>query len=121
MSRARFIAAARLEFLAEVIYYSEVQAGLGARFTAAVEEAAARALAFLYPGLRFAPILAAYSCRSFRSRLSTGRSQTESLFLLSRIMRSVLTSGNPVYLPANRRIDTDRFAAGHAGRWASVG
>jgi len=28
--RARFIAAARLEFLAEVIYYSEAEAGLGA-------------------------------------------------------------------------------------------
>ncbi len=46
MSRARFIAAARLEFLAEVIYYSEAEAGLGARFATAVEEAAARALAF---------------------------------------------------------------------------
>ena len=46
MSRARFIAAARLEFLAEVIYYSEVEAGLGVRFATAVEEAAARALAF---------------------------------------------------------------------------
>jgi len=42
VNRARFIAAARLEFLAEVIYYSEAQAGLGARFTAAVEEATDR-------------------------------------------------------------------------------
>ena len=50
MIRARFIAAARLEFLAEVIYYSEAEAGLGARFTAAVEEAAARALAFPQSG-----------------------------------------------------------------------
>ena len=116
MSRARFIADARLEFLAEVIYYSEAQSGLGARFTAAVEEAAARALPSLYPGLRFAPIPAAYSCRSFRSHLSTGRSRTESLSLLSHIMLGVLTTGNPVYLPANRRIDTDRFAAGHSGR-----
>ena len=39
MKRARFIAAARLEFLAEVIYHNEAQPGLGARFTAAVEEA----------------------------------------------------------------------------------
>jgi plasmid stabilization system protein ParE len=46
VKRARFIAAARLEFLAEVIYHDEAQPGLGARFTAAVEEAAARALAF---------------------------------------------------------------------------
>ena len=50
MKRARFIAAARLEFLAEVIYYSEAQAGLGVRFSAAVEEAAARALAFPLSG-----------------------------------------------------------------------
>lgn len=50
MSRARFIAAARLEFLSEVIYYSETQAGLGGRFTAAVEEAAVRALAFPLAG-----------------------------------------------------------------------
>jgi len=50
VSRAGFIAAARLEYLAEVIYYSEAQAGLGVRFTAAVEEAAARALAFPLSG-----------------------------------------------------------------------
>jgi plasmid stabilization system protein ParE len=50
VKRARFIAAARLEFLAEVIYHSEAQPGLGQRFTAAVEEAAARALAFPQSG-----------------------------------------------------------------------
>ena len=53
MSHARFIAAARLEFLAEVIYYNETQAGLGPRFTAAVEEATARALAFPVSGSPF--------------------------------------------------------------------
>jgi hypothetical protein len=41
--RVRFVAAARRELLAEVIYYKEERAGLGARFTAAVEEAMARA------------------------------------------------------------------------------
>lgn len=50
MKRARFIPAARLELLAEVIYHNEAQAGLGERFTAAVEEAAARALAFPHSG-----------------------------------------------------------------------
>lgn len=50
MSRARFIAAARLEFLAEVIHYSEAEPGLGQRFAAAVEDAAARALAFPQSG-----------------------------------------------------------------------
>ncbi|MGZ3519272.1 MAG: type II toxin-antitoxin system RelE/ParE family toxin [Vulcanimicrobiaceae bacterium] len=46
MKTARFIAAARLEFLAEVIYYNNAQSGLGERFAAAIEEATARALAF---------------------------------------------------------------------------
>ena len=50
MNRARFIAAARVEFLAEflaeVVRYSEAQPGLRERFAAAVEGAAARALAF---------------------------------------------------------------------------
>jgi len=53
VSRARFIAAARLEFLAEVIYYGEAEAKLGTRFTAAVEEAAARAVAFPLSGSPF--------------------------------------------------------------------
>jgi plasmid stabilization system protein ParE len=46
VSGARFIAAARLEMLAEVIHYDEAEVGLGVRFVEAVEEAAARALAF---------------------------------------------------------------------------
>jgi toxin ParE1/3/4 len=46
VSRARFIAPARLELLAEVLHYNETEPGLGTRFVAAVEEAAARALAF---------------------------------------------------------------------------
>ncbi len=50
MKRVRFIAAARREFLAEVIYYSEVEAGLGERFAEAVEEATARALTFSQAG-----------------------------------------------------------------------
>ncbi len=50
MRRVRFVAAARLEFLAEVIYYNKERAGLGARFTAAVEEATARAAAFPLTG-----------------------------------------------------------------------
>jgi toxin ParE1/3/4 len=48
--RARFIAGARKEFLAEITYYNEAQSGLGLRFTAAVEEAAARAVAFPLAG-----------------------------------------------------------------------
>ena len=50
MKRARFITAARMEFLAEVAYYNEIQPTLGARFTAAVEDATMRALAFPLAG-----------------------------------------------------------------------
>lgn len=46
MKQFRFIGPAREEFLAEVAYYRRIQANLGLRFVAAVEEAAARALAF---------------------------------------------------------------------------
>lgn len=50
MKSARFLPAARREFLAEIIYYNQEQGGLGARFTAAVEEATVRALAFPLAG-----------------------------------------------------------------------
>jgi toxin ParE1/3/4 len=50
VKRARFIAPARREFLAEVVYYNGKEPGLGARFAAAVEEAAARAVAFPLTG-----------------------------------------------------------------------
>jgi plasmid stabilization system protein ParE len=42
----RFAAAAREEFLAEVAFYNEAQAGLGQRFTEAIEKATALTLAF---------------------------------------------------------------------------
>lgn len=51
MRRARFVAEARQEFLAEVAYYNEIQSGLGARFAKAVEEATVRALAFPLSGI----------------------------------------------------------------------
>lgn len=50
MKRVRFIAPARREFLSEVIYYNGKEPGLGARFAAAVEEAATRAVAFPLTG-----------------------------------------------------------------------
>lgn len=50
MRRARFIAPARRELLAEVDFYNSRGPGLGGRFAAAVEEATARALAFPLSG-----------------------------------------------------------------------
>ena len=50
MKRVRFVAPARAEFLAEVVYYNKAGPGQGARFSAAVEEATARALTFPLSG-----------------------------------------------------------------------
>jgi toxin ParE1/3/4 len=50
VKRVRFVAPARAEFLAEVIYYNQVAPGQGARFAEAVEEATARALTFPLSG-----------------------------------------------------------------------
>jgi toxin ParE1/3/4 len=50
VKRVRFAAPARRELLSEVAYYNGKEPGLGARFTLAVEEAAARALAFPLTG-----------------------------------------------------------------------
>jgi toxin ParE1/3/4 len=50
MKQARFLAAARLEYFAEVGYYAEAEPDLGRRFVEAVEEATARALAFPLAG-----------------------------------------------------------------------
>lgn len=50
MKRVRFVAEARREFLAEVGFYNDAQAGLGSRFIKAVEATAARAVAFPLAG-----------------------------------------------------------------------
>lgn len=50
MKRARFVAAARREFLLEVTHYDNERKGLGTRFANSVEEATARALAFPQAG-----------------------------------------------------------------------
>jgi len=50
VSRARFVAAARLEFLDEVVHYAREEPHLGVQFAEAVEEAIARALAFPLAG-----------------------------------------------------------------------
>jgi toxin ParE1/3/4 len=50
VKRVHFVAPARAEFLAEVVYYNQVAPSQGARFAAAVEEATARALTFPLSG-----------------------------------------------------------------------
>ena len=48
--RVRFVEPARLEVLAEVGFYHRVEAGLGAKFLDAVEDATARALVYPLAG-----------------------------------------------------------------------
>jgi toxin ParE1/3/4 len=50
VKRARFVAPARHELLAEVAYYNEKELALGIRFLAAVEDATARALTYPLTG-----------------------------------------------------------------------
>lgn len=50
MKRARFVAPARRELIAEVTYYNNKEFGLGSRFLVAVEDATARALAYPLTG-----------------------------------------------------------------------
>jgi len=50
VNRVRFVEPARLEVLAEVRYYHQVDAGLGTKFLEAVQDAAARALAYPLAG-----------------------------------------------------------------------
>lgn len=65
MSNARYVAPARHEFLAVVRYYDEVERGLGARYTAAVEEATLRALAFPFAGTAMEPNVRRVLVRGF--------------------------------------------------------
>ena len=50
MTRARFVAPARREFLAQLVHYDLQEAGVGARFAAEIEAATARAIAFPLAG-----------------------------------------------------------------------
>jgi len=76
VKRARFIAPAREEFLAEVAYYNEVQQGT--RFVAAVEEATPAHSRFPLPAHRRSRIPAESWSRIFRSRSFIDRSPTAS-------------------------------------------
>ena len=65
MKRARFVAPAREEFLADVAYYDQVQPGQGVRFAADVEEATARALAFPLSGSPATPTIRRVIIKNF--------------------------------------------------------
>jgi hypothetical protein len=66
VKRARFVAPAREEFLADVAWYEQVQPGQGVRFAAAVEEATARALAFPLSGSTATPTIRGVIIKNFQ-------------------------------------------------------
>ena len=103
MKRARFIAAARLEFLAEVIYHNEAQPGLGERFTAAVEEAAARALAFPQSGSPTRANTRRVIVKGFRFSLVYRPEPEASSYSPSRIIPDAPSTGALVLVLANSR------------------
>ena len=122
MKKARFIAKARREFLAEVTYYTEAQPGLGARFSAAVEEAAARALAFPSQGRRQYRTLVASFSKLFHSPCSIGLTTMALLYSQFHTMRGTLPIGWTEHTsasPAVNRALRDKAAQRRLLRWAS--
>jgi hypothetical protein len=65
VKRARFVAPAHEEFLADVAWYDQVQPDQGVRFAAAVEEATARALAFPLSGSTATPTIRGVIIKNF--------------------------------------------------------
>lgn len=92
MKRARFVAAARLEYLAEVVYYANEGPGLGLRFADAVEEAVARALAFPWPAPHMLQEPGASSWTDFLFPLSIDQREMEflsSLWQITHVTRAI--------------------------------
>lgn len=101
MKRARFVAAARREFLAEVEYYDNKEAGLGGRFAAAVEEATVRALAYPQAGTPATNDTPRVFLKDFPFALYTGRTPTASPSLRLLTIRVGRAIGDHVLRTAN--------------------
>jgi hypothetical protein len=107
VKRARFIAPARREFLAEVAYYNGKEPGLGARFAAAVEDATARAVAFPLTGSPLQRTHAEHSSKTFPLRLCIAPMKMESSSSRSPITLDVQTTGNLACKSANTLVRLD--------------
>ena len=82
MRRARLVAPARRELLAEVAYYNNKELGLGDLILAAVKEATARALAYPLTGTPASEstrriVLKDFFLKTFPLRLSIDRMKME--------------------------------------------
>jgi hypothetical protein len=101
VKRVRFIAPARREFLLEVAYYNGKDPGLGSRFTAAVEEATTRAVAFPLTGSPASKSTRRMFVKDFRSQLSTVLMATALLSSRSLTTRVGQSTGNHAFKTAN--------------------
>jgi hypothetical protein len=102
VKRVRFIAPARREFLAEVVYYDGKEQGLGARFASAIEEAVGRALAFRLRARQLQRVRGVFSLKIFPLPLSTVPIRTALSFLRLLIIRAAPNTGNRVFKTANK-------------------
>ncbi len=117
--RLEFHPEAELELIEAAAYYELQVPGLGERFEAEVRRAADFLLEHPEIGQSVDPDLHASSFPAFPSRYSTVRPMKFCASKWSHIKVACLATGAHG-LTANRRIDADRFAAGHAERWASL-
>ena len=98
MKHARFLGAARLEYFAEIAYYSEIEAGLGVRFTDAVHWFSRLRVP------RWNTVLAVSFSRTFHFLSSIVSRTTASLSLRLLPTRRNLVTGAPGYVPANHAL-----------------
>lgn len=101
MRRARFVAVARQEFLDEVAYYNEAQPGLGSRFTVAIEEATARAVAFPLAGSPSVSNTRRVFLKGFPFSLVYRPEDDGIVIFPFHTMRADLATGLAVYVAAN--------------------
>ena len=107
MNRVRFIAPARREFLSEVAYYNGKELGLGARFTAAVEEATTRAIAFPLAGSPASKSTRHVFVRNFPFAMCTVPMQTASSSSRLHIIRVGQSTGSHAFKTANKFVRAD--------------
>ncbi len=104
MTRVRFVEPARLEVLAEVGYYHRFEAGLGAKFLEALEDAIARALAYPLAGSPAQNRTRRVFLRDFPFALVYRSDERESQSMHSLIMHADQVIGGVEQMTANIKI-----------------
>jgi hypothetical protein len=100
----RFVEPARLEVLAEVVYYQQVEEGLGTKFLEAVEDATARALAYPLAGSPAQNKTRRVFFGIFPSHWSIAQTNRESQSMHWLIMHAGQVIGGAAHMSANIKI-----------------